>query len=733
MSILPRWLGGRERRASLSNTPPEAPVPPARQESARLVDLANLAEDGGDLTLALTRLREAIEADPRYARAHLNLGNVLLAGGDIGGAISATVVAIRVDEQNADAHYNLGRLYGMTGDAASAEACFRKAIELRPQFPKAVEALGGHLIQMNRADEAKSWLRRALADDPHNATASLKLSRLLIATGNIDEAEQELRRAVEINPNFTEGHCLLADLCVKQRRRDEAIEWCAKALATGNSSLAAETQSLLARTQLGMGILLVDENRWAEAEVQLRSAMALLPDSAAPYAKLASMEMRMARPIETLELLEKAIAREPAAWNLKSFRLFALNLRDDIEPQELFAEHRRFGEWLEGTIQRTIRTHSNSIDEERILRVGYMSGDFRVHPVMVFMAPLLDEHDRARVQPFCYSNVRDADEVTHDLERRFAGTWRNIAGLSDDEVADLIAEDGIDILVDLSGHTEDSRLPVFAHKPAPIQVSWLGYLNTTGLKSMDYRLVDRFTDPIGVADTLHTERLVRLPDSQWAYWPLFEVPILPAERAKSPREILFGSFNQFMKLSDRSLELWAQVLAKVPDARLRVAGLPPGDFEDLLLRRLETAGIDHARVRCTARVPVMQYLRAFNEVDIALDSMPYNGATTTLDTLWMGVPVVGLMGTRSISRGTYSILKTLGMDELIATSPEEYVDLNVRLATNNDWRDELHRTLREKLRRSALMDIARFTENLESAYRTMWREWCKSQCRNTET
>jgi protein O-GlcNAc transferase len=727
MIILPRWFSGKERHASSADIASAAPVSVARQNAQKIVDLAILAEDDGDLELALKRIREAIEVDPQYARARLNLGNVLLAGGDIKGAISATLDAIRIDERYAEAHYNLGRLYGMTGDAASSEACFVKALELRPQFPQAAVALAGHFEKLNRVSDAHSWLRRALADDPHYELATFNLCRLLLAEGNVAEAEKELRRAVSNNPKLTKGYCALGDLCRTKSRWGEAIEWYAKAVAIDQSPETVESKSLHAQAVLELGLLLLQKDRWAEATAQLHVAAKLLPESAVPYVKLADMELRKARPVEAISLIEKAIERDPGWWTFKSFRLFTLNVLDDIDPQKLFSEHRRFGEWLEGATGRKIRAHKNSINADRALRVGYVSGDFRSHPIMIFILPVLQDHDRTRVQPFCYSNTLEPDDVTRDFERRFDGTWRDITGLTDDEITDLIVEDRIDILVDLSGHTQDSRLDVFAQKPAPIQVSWLGYLNTTGLKSMDYRLVDRYTDPVGLTEELHTERLVRLPDSQWAYWPILEVPVMRPERPSSPREIRFGSFNQYAKLSERALELWGQIMARVPEARLTVAGLPPENFEEHLLRRLEKRGIARARVKCAMRAPVMQYLQSYNEVDIALDSMPYNGATTTLDTLWMGVPVVGLVGKRSIARGTYSILKTLGMDELIAESPEQYVELNVRLATDAEWRNELHQSLRDRMRRSALTDIPRFTENLEAAYRGMWCDWCASQ------
>ena len=346
---------------------------------------------------------------------------------------------------------------------------------------------------------------------------------------------------------------------------------------------------------LAVGMMLIREDRWEDGEVALRRAMELMPELPDPYVNLAYMEMRRARPLAGAELYREGDRlRIPTHCFQDRIYLFTLNMIDDIDAQEIFAEHRRFGEWLEGRTQRKIRAHSNSIDADRPLRVGYVSGDFRLHPVMMFIAPLLEEHDAARVQPFFYSNTSGADDVTRDFRQHFAETWREIKDLDDDGVS---FDNRGRHRPPCRSYRAYGRQPAcrFAQKPAPVQVSWLGYLNTTGLKSMDFRLVDQYTDPVGVADDLHTERLVRLPHSQWAYWPIFEVPIVRSGRA-IPRAIVFGSFNQFAKLSDRSLATWGQILARVPEARLRVAGLPPGDIEEYVLRRLERAGIARTRV-----------------------------------------------------------------------------------------------------------------------------------------
>lgn len=484
---------------------------------------------------------------------------------------------------------------------------------------------------------------------------------------------------------------------------------------------------LYARAALDAGVALVAENRWEDAEAALRQAMNLLPGWASPYVSLAYLETRRGNVGAAIAAYREAVARDPDSVEARSYLLFALDLSDAISPEENFIEHRRFGEWISDVTRRGTRDYANVPDPERPLRVGYVSADFRIHPVAQFLEPVLGDHDPSHVDFVCYSNTRERDELTRDLQARFARRWRDVAELADDEFAQVVVEDAIDILVDLTGHTANGRLPLFARKPAPVQVAWLGYLNTTGLQTMDFRLVDRHTDPQGVAESRHTERLMRLPDSQWAYWPMIEMPLLPRKPPSKPDRVVLGSQNQLAKVSDRCLELWAAIMAQVPQAHLRIASAPPGDGANALLQRLERFGIPRDRVEAVARVPIKQYLEALNRIDVALDSMPYNGVTTALDTLWMGVPIVALVGTQSVSRGTYSILKTLGRDDLVAETQDEYVALNVRLATDAKWRAELHGSLRDQLRRSPLMDISRFTENLEAAYREMWRDWCLSR------
>jgi predicted O-linked N-acetylglucosamine transferase (SPINDLY family) len=310
-----------------------------------------------------------------------------------------------------------------------------------------------------------------------------------------------------------------------------------------------------------------------------------------------------------------------------------------------------------------------------------------------------------------------------------ADVWRDATSMSDLGLAEAINRDGIDVLVDLAGHSGVSRLAVFAQQPAPVQVTWLGYLNTTGMTRMQYRLCDRHTDPPGMTDRFHTETLVRLPNSQWCYRPVESIACAATPPSSRNGFITFGSFNGGYKLSASVRSLWAEILTRLPDSRIVLAGVLQGPARDELISDFERAGIDAGRIVIFPRIGIAEYLRSFNDVDVALDTTPYSGGTTTCDALWMGVPVITVPGIRSVSRSAASMLATVGLSDWIAASPEDYVRLAVEHARDRAGLLELRRTLRERMRSSPLMDEPQFARDLEHAYRRMWRSWCESEAK----
>jgi predicted O-linked N-acetylglucosamine transferase (SPINDLY family) len=397
-----------------------------------------------------------------------------------------------------------------------------------------------------------------------------------------------------------------------------------------------------------------------------------------------------------------------------------------LEPSAIAEEHRRWNHLHARPLGQFIQSHANDRSPERRLRIGYVSPDFREHSVAFFLAGLLEHHDPFVTEVFCYSDSTTRDAVTVRLEG-LATHWRKIINLSDSRVADLIRRDGIDILVDLAGHTANNRLLVFARNPAPVQVTWLGYPNTSGLDTIDYRITDTFADPLGSTEHLHSERLIRLPLSAWCYRPLEDSPPVNASPVHETGHITFGCFNAMPKINRSLLELWSRILLAVQDSRLllknsALGGLP---MQEQLRKQFQEMGIGPDRVEMAGRVPdLCGHLATYGRVDIALDTFPYHGTTTTCEALWMGVPVVTLLGRTHVARVGVSLLSNLGHPEWLAPSPHEYVNLAVDLAQDPSRLAALRSTLRKRMEASPLTDSPRFARDIEAVYRDMWRAWC---------
>ncbi len=616
------------------------------------------------------------EADQLIERGHADE-----AAGNFESAYGRYLEARLVAPDYPRVHINIGNVCRAMGRLDEALTHFRMVEQLAPDYPAAHNNLGALFIQRNEHGLAEAALRRALELDPLMVDAAVMLADLLDGAGRSDEAEAQLRRVVVPGAANRVGALVnLGLLLAGQHRVDEARQVLEQALVCDAGSALAHA---------AMGALCLTTRRHADAASSYAAAVALQAD------------------------LPAAVGGQ----------LFLMNFRDDVTNIAVFEAHRAAGLRLQAQAGGRRAPSRDRIHAQRRLRIGYVSGDFGQHPVGLFIRPVLQGHDLTQFDLYCYANGETRDDLGDQL-RRIVPNWRSIMALGDTEVAALIARDEIDILVDLAGHTAGTRVAVFAYRPAPVQVSWLGYLNTTGLPEMDYRLCDHHTDPVGETESLHTEKLLRLAHSQWCYAPVYEVPLLERPHANAPDQLVFGSFNQFAKISDACIDLWCRLLRLLPAAQLRVFDVREGSTRVEFLTQLARRGVDSKRVRPYDRMDILEYFRAIGDVDIALDTLPYNGATTTLDVLWMGVPVVALRGQRAIARGGFSILSSLGLPELIARSEDEYVEFNVRLAGDPARRQELRRTLRARLEASPLMDATGFVRDLEDCYRMMWQERC---------
>ena len=604
------------------------------------------------------------------------------------------------------------------GAGRVGEACelYRGAVAAAPGYGRAHLNLGIGLQALGEAEAAIASYEAALAIDAADAYANYNLGRLLYARGALARAERLLRSALERKPEFSEARVVLSNVYDSQGN-----------LAAAAAALeeALRRRPDFAGAWYNYGDVLLRLDRRTEAEVAFRRSIEIDPTFLPALHLLGNMLRADSRIGEALEAFGAARKLDPERFDLESMELHALNLSDEISEEALSARHRAFGARLENAFPPRFAPFGNSRDPERRLRIGYVSSDFNLHPVAWFMIPVLERHDRRALEIYCYSTSTKTDDATRQLEDR-ADAWRHAAKTSDPELADRINRDAIDILVDLTGHAGAMRLGVFAEQPAPVQVTWLGYLNTTGLTRVQYRLCDSSTDPAGLTDHLHTETLVRLPNSQWCYRPVSAIDPVTEPPFRRNNLITFGSFNHAPKLSPTVRRLWCEILTRLPESRLVVVGLPEGHARDRLLQNFQAAGIAPTRLTIVPRVPLDQYFRWFNAVDVALDSTPYSGGTTTCDALWMGVPVVTSPGSRSVSRSAASILSTVGLSAWIAPTPEDYVRLAVEFAREKTAIVQLRASLRGRMRDSPLMDEAGFARHLEEAYRGMWRCWCEN-------
>lgn len=488
---------------------------------------------------------------------------------------------------------------------------------------------------------------------------------------------------------------------------------------------------------VNLGGVLAKTGRLGEGETVLRRAIALDPSRAEAHASLGYLLLDRGAYELGIAALRKA--RGPGGGLpgvggdiLAHSTLYYLSFRPDVTPKDLFAAHRQWGlDYLAGLRQSgrdASPAFASSRDPDRRLRVGYLSADMRKHSVSYFFGPLLEAHSAAEVETFCYADVAMPDHVTRRLQG-LAHQWRPVAGMDDATIQRQIRADGIDILVELGGHTGGTRLTVLAPKPAPVTVTWLGYPATTGLPTVDYRLTDDIADPPGEADRLHTETLIRLPDGFLCYRPEGEAPAVGPLPVAKHGMITFGSFNNPGKITAEAVRVWSRVLAQVPGSRMLLKGTQFADagtcgrFRDLFA----AGGIGPERLdfRPRALTP-REHLAMYGEVDIGLDPFPYNGTTTTCEAFWMGVPTVTLRGDRHASRVGASLLTRLGLQELIAEDLDAYVAAAVALAGDRERLGALRDGLRARMSGSPLCDRAGFARRFETALREMWRRWCAS-------
>lgn len=749
-------------------------------------NLANLLRDKGDLAAAESAYRRALALMPEHAVLHMNLGNLLRRLDRLDEAIACHRRALALEPQRHEARFNLANALLAKGERDEAARCYREVLAARPDFVDATANLAALLLSDRVGTEADELIAELLARDPRSRTALMLLARRRIVEERWAEAEAALRRALEADAaddadvHQLRGLCLfrLGDAAgaVEAYRRSlaiapdlaaalnglgvalqalgdlgaasEALRAAARRWPEDSDILANLGTVLVARGEVDDGIALLRKStgldptdatafsnlghalfligHLSEAVAACEAAVRLKPDYADAYSNLGTALGNQGRLAEATAAFERALALDPDHGQSHSNRLFLGNYDADMSPAALAELHRNFGRRQENA---AVLRHEVDRDPGRALRVGYVSPDFRQHSVAYFAEPLLAAHDPGIVEVTCYAAVKKRDDVSERLQSR-AGGWRNILGMSDAAAADCIRADRIDILVDLAGHTAGNRLGVFARKPAPVQATYIGYPNTTGLTRVDYRLTDASADPPGEDASLYTERLYRLPRCFLAYGPPPEAPPVAARPGLAAGHETFGSFNALTKVNPRTIATWAAILHAVPNARLLLknSSLVDAGAQARYRGLFAIHGIAADRLDLVGYLPERGgHLALYNRIDIALDTFPYNGTTTTCEALWMGVPVVTWRGDRHAGRVGASLLAAVGLDELVAPSLEAYVALARDLAGEPERLAALSRSLRERLKASPLVDARGLARVLEAAYREMWQLWCRDQ------
>lgn len=685
----------------------EARYAPAEELARAIVEAAPLFDAGlqilgvalgeqGKYEEAVKYCAEAMAQHPDSPHQKNSLANYLTHTGELERAEQLYREALALSPGLPDATYNLGKLLVKLRRYAEAEHYLQQAVQMAANDPSVYYSLGICMYQAGNFNQAVLWFRLAHSLDPKNADIVYNIATCLQDCAQHEEAIEEYQQALELNPNFYDALLRMAMSHFARQRLDIAREFAENYLQHCPES---------------------------ESKDDLNALMML---SAVSKAK--------GKHSEAIEIEKRIIEKYPEINVNFSNLLLDMVYSDEYSQEELFSWCKKFAEIYEKPIFDPSYQHPNDPDPERKLRIGYVSADFFNHSVSYFTLPLIARHDKEKFEVFTYATRNVASYVTEQYKKETR--WVPVLGMNDEDLAKRVQEDNIDILIDLSGHTGGNQLLAFAHKPAPVQVTWLGYPFSTGLSSIDYRLVDAIVEPEGMTEHLNTETLVRIPGMFCAYRPSINQPdrLLTGELdvrptpAKQHGYITFGCCNNIAKVTDYTLQLWARVLEACPGAKLLIETVDTESpaTRQALSTRFESNGVPMERVILSNRAKNKQYI-LYHDIDIVLDPFPCNGGTTSCDALFMSVPVVSLSGQRFMSRIGATVLTNIGHPEWVTDSPDEYVRIATDLASDIERLDQIRQNLRTEVENSPMMDEVGFTRKVERAYREMWRAWCAKQ------
>ncbi len=655
-------------------------IDPRQPEVLHLLGI--LINQMGQPDAGVALLRQAVELAPERAEFHNSLANALRAQGDLRAAAAAYEKALAVEPRSAEVFTNLGALLEQTGNLEDATLCYLRALEINPAYPDAHYTLGNLLKRVGNFAEAVRHYEQAI--DPPSEYTPEALNNLGTALRRLRQptlAIERFRQAVQLRPSYFEAHLNLADALEEAGRLEEA-----------------------ARTY--------------------QAILSFRPDSAEAYSGAAGVLQDQGRPERAAAAYRKAVDLAPQNAILHSNLLLHLHYDAGPSPAEILAGHREWDARHAQPLALLGPAPLQRSDPQAPLRVGFVSADFRCHPVGFFLAPVLACRLRQGFEFVCYSDVVVPDDMTERL-RWGADLWRSTWSCNDEDLARLVRQDGIEILVDLAGHTRGNRLLAFARRPAPVQVTWAGYPDTSGIAQMDWVISDSWQTP-GQCEPWFTEKVARLPDGYVCYMPPDYAPPVSAPPAAAAGYITFGCTNRLAKINADAVRLWARLLREMAASRLVLRNSAAAD--EAVARRtrkmFQNEGVDAARLDLCGGCSHAEMLAGYSKIDIALDPFPYSGGLTTCESLWMGVPVVTLAGERMASRHSMSHLHNVGLGDLVAHTPEEYLSLAAALAGDLGRMADLRRGLRDRMAGSPLVNGELFTANLLALFRGIWQERC---------
>ena len=675
--------------------------------------LASVLKDQRRFPEAVEFYQNALAISPKAAYLHSNLGLVFNEMQLLNEAIACYQRALELDPKLGVAYSNLGAVYQRQGEHQKALDCYERALAFNPRLMVVLGNMGAILNDLGRFSEAVRYHEAALKIEPKLDLVQNNLGVAFYQLHRMPEAIHCYQRALELNPKSYSALNNLGNVFREQRAFEKAVVCLKKAV---------ELQPDCSQTRNSLGAALMEQGKLDEALACFQKALEL--GAADPaflvkvYRNMGVTHYAAGQSGEAVRYYRRLLGLDPDFSDAFSEMLFILNHLHQETPDALFAEHLRFGKQFGERLIARIKAHSNTPEKHRRLRIGFVSGDLRAHAVANFIEPVFDHYTKSEFEFFCYENFPVNDVVSERLIQK-VDSWRNVDRLSDEELADQIRKDAIDILVDLSGHTGLNRLLVFARKPAPVQVTMLGYVQTTGLTTIDYRITDEDLNPAGIGDDYSTEKLIRFSGCASSFTPPEHCPPVNEPPALKNGFITFGSFNKPSKITSEMFEAWSKILTATPGARLLVAGIS----SDFVVKAMASHGIGPERLELHERKSTAEYLELHHRVDLALDTYPYNGGTTSLIASWMGVPFVTLQGATAISRSGAGALKIVGLNELIAVNFDDYVQKAIAAVQDLQQLAEWRRQLRSRM----LLNIGNgkgYSKQLESAFREMWQTWC---------